>query len=167
MHNRELFSNVKFQKRTSQTSTAHCPPARGAWWVRPRQRQRVAARPGAGLPSALALGGPGGAGLVSASSESRFWQLPPCAVCQHTHVFPAPPPLGWPPTRPQGPIPSKTPNLRYPLRDKRKPRGDDFDLKDDDGVYNGEPLRGEEGGGGGCLATCGRLLAALTRWALS
>lgn len=109
MHNRELFSNVKFQKRTSQTSTAHCPPARGAWRVRPRQRQRVAARPGAGLPSALALGGPGGAGLVSASSESRFWQLPPCAVCQHTHVFPAPPqrgghlrdPKGQSPQRPQ------------------------------------------------------------------
>lgn len=167
MHNRELFSNVKFQKRTSQTSTAHCPPARGAWWVRPRQRQRVAARPGAGLPSALALGGPGGAGLVSASSESRFCAAAAvCCVPAHSRV-PCAAPTGWPPTRPQGPIPSKTPNLRYPLRDKRKPRGDDFDLKDDDGVYNGEPLRGEEGGGGGCLATRGRLLAALTRWALS
>lgn len=107
-------------------ATAPPPGPRGARWVRPRRgaavRQRGRARrPGQRLPRTQVL-----------SSCC-------CVLGTTTLLCSLHPPNGVAPTAAPGQeqILSKTPNLRCPPRDKRKPRGDGFDSKGGGGVHDG------------------------------
>lgn len=108
--------------------------------------------PGAGRPCGRGAGRGGHVGSATGWAGRRWpgQRLPRtqvlssccCVLGTATLLCSLHPPNGVAPTAAQGreQILSKTPNLRCPPRDKRKPRGDGFDSKGGGGVHDGGGL---------------------------
>lgn len=140
----KVLSGVKFRKRASQTATRHCPP--------PGPVGPAGCGPGAGRPCGRGAGRGGHVGSATGWAGRRWpgQRLPRtqvlssccCVLGTATLLCSLHPPNGAAPAAAQGreQILSKTPNLRCPPRDKRKPRGDGFDSKGGGGVHDGGGL---------------------------